>query len=134
VETTIMRARVMASRVARLATVTADGRPHVVPCCFTIAAETIYSAVDGKPKTTLALRRLANVKANPAASLLVDQYHDDWSALWWVRLDGVARVVDDLAERESALALLALKYAEYTRTPPPGDVIAIQVTAWRAWP
>ena len=129
-----MRERVVAARVARLATVTADGQPHVVPCCFTVEADTIYSAVDAKPKTTLALRRLANVKANPAASLLVDRYDDDWSALWWVRLDGLARVVDDLAERESALALLATKYPEYTRTPPPGDVIAIEVTAWRAWP
>src|SRR4051794_32561026 len=134
VEETVMRERVATARVARLATVTADGRPHVVPCCFTIARETIYSAVDGKPKTTLALRRLANVKANPAASLLVDHYDDDWSALWWVRIDGVARVVDDLPEREAALALLAAKYPQYTRTPPPGDVIAIDVTAWRAWP
>ncbi len=129
-----MRERVVAARVARLATVTADGRPHIVPCCFTLADDTIYSAVDGKPKTTLALRRLANVEANPAASLLVDQYDDDWSALWWVRLDGVARVVADLPEREVALSLLAAKYPEYTRTPPPGDVIAIEVTAWRAWP
>ena len=129
-----MRERVVAARVARLATVTADGRPHVVPCCFALAADTIYSAVDGKPKTTLALRRLANVEANPAASLLVDHYEDDWSALWWVRLDGVARVVADPQERTSALALLSAKYPEYTRTPPPGDVIAIDVTAWRAWP
>ena len=134
VEQTVMRERVVAARVARLATVTADGRPHIVPCCFTLAANTIYSAVDGKPKTTLALRRLANVEANPAASLLVDQYDDDWSALWWVRLDGVARVVAELPERESALSVLAAKYPQYTRTPPTGDVIAIEVTAWRAWP
>lgn len=134
VEQTVMRERVVAARVARLATVTADGRPHVVPCCFTVAADTIYSAVDGKPKTTLALRRLANVAANPSVSLLVDRYDEDWSALWWVRLDGLARVVDDLPERERALALLAAKYPQYVRTPPPGDVIAIEVTAWRAWP
>jgi PPOX class probable F420-dependent enzyme len=110
VEQTVMRARVAAARVARLATVTADGRPHVVPCCFALAADTVYSAVDAKPKTTLALRRLANVEANPAASLLVDHYDDDWSALWWVRLDGVARVVADQAERGSAVARLAAKY------------------------
>jgi PPOX class probable F420-dependent enzyme len=129
-----MRERVVTARVARLATVTADGRPHLVPCCFALAADTIYSAVDGKPKTTLALRRLANVEANPVASLLVDQYDDDWSALWWVRLDGVARVVADPPERDWALTLLAAKYPQYTQTPPPGDVIAIEVTAWSAWP
>jgi PPOX class probable F420-dependent enzyme len=129
-----MRERVMTARVARLATVTADGRPHLVPCCFALAADTIYSAVDGKPKTTLALRRLANVEANPVASLLVDQYDDDWAELWWVRLDGVARVVAHPPERERALTVLAAKYPQYRRTPPPGDVIAIEVTAWRAWP
>lgn len=129
-----MRARVGAARVARLATVTGDGRPHLVPCCFVLTADTIYSAVDAKPKTTLALRRLANIGANPAAALLVDHYDDDWSALWWVRLDGIARVVTDPDERGRALALLAAKYPQYQRTPPPGDVIAIEVAAWRAWP
>ena len=126
-----MRERVETARVARLATMTNDGRPHLVPCCFVLAAETIYSAVDGKPRTTLALRRLANIEANPAAALLVDHYDDDWSALWWVRLDGVARVVADPRERARALTLLAAKYPQYSRTPPPGDVIAIGVTAWR---
>lgn len=129
-----MRERVVAARVARLATVTAAGRPHVVPCCFALVADTIYSAVDAKPKTTLALRRLANIAANPSASLLVDQYDDDWSTLWWVRLDGVARVAVDPPERERALSLLGAKYPQYACVPPPGDVIAIEVTAWRAWP
>src|SRR5512144_2263898 len=98
-----MRVRVAAARVARIATVTVDGRPHVVPCCFVLAADTIYSAIDTKPKTTLAVRRVANIEVNPAASLLVDQYQDDdWSALWWVRLDGVARVATDPSERARA--------------------------------
>ena len=129
-----MRERGAAARVARLATVTSDGRPHIVPCCFVLAAETIYSAADAKPKTTLALRRLTNIEANPATALLVDHYDDDWSALWWVRLDGSARVVADPTERARALARLAAKYPQYARTPPPGDVMAIEVTAWRAWP
>jgi PPOX class probable F420-dependent enzyme len=129
-----MRERVATARVARLATVSAGGRPHLVPCCFVLAADTIYSAIDAKPKSTLALQRLANIEANPAASLLVDHYDDDWSALWWVRLDGDARVVADPSERASALTLLTEKYAQYVDTPPPGDVIAIDVTAWRAWP
>lgn len=133
-ERSVVWDRVAAARIGRLATVTGDGRPHVVPCCFVLAAETIYSAVDAKPKTTLALRRVANILANPAAALLVDHYEDDWSALWWVRLDGDARVVADLTERAHALGLLADKYPQYTRSPPPGDVLAIDVTAWRAWP
>jgi PPOX class probable F420-dependent enzyme len=128
-----MRERVGAARVARLATVTPEGRPHVVPCCFVLEGDTIYSAVDGKPKSTLALRRLANVEANPAASLVVDHYEDDWSRLWWVRVDGMARVVVDPTEQAAALTLLGGKYEQYLETPPPGPVLAIDVTGWRAW-
>jgi PPOX class probable F420-dependent enzyme len=130
-----IRDRVCAARVARLATVTAGGRPHLVPCCFALHGETVYSAVDdAKPKTTMALQRLANIAANPAAALLVDEYDEDWSSLWWVRLDGTARVVIDPTEQATALDLLAAKYPQYARTPPPGDVIAIDISRWRAWP
>ena len=130
-----MRARVQAARVARLATVTADGRPHVVPCCFVLAGDVVYSAVDDvKPKSTRALRRLDNIAAHPRASLLVDFYDDDWKQLWWVRVDGAARVVVDGTERDDAITRLAEKYRQYAETPPPGAVIAIAVDGWRAWP
>ena len=129
-----MRQRVTAARVGRLATVTSDHRPHVVPCCFALDGDTVYSAVDAKPKSTLALQRLANMRSNPAVSLLVDRYEDDWSALWWVRVDGWGREVATPAEREAALDLLARKYAQYAETTPPGPVVAIDVTGWRAWP
>jgi PPOX class probable F420-dependent enzyme len=128
-----MRARLAAARVGRLATVTAARTPHVVPCCFALVGDDIVSAVDAKPKSTLALRRLANVRVNPAASLLVDHYSEDWSALWWVRADGEARVVDDTRERAAALDALQDKYEQYRRDPPPGDVLMITVQTWRAW-
>ncbi|HEX5944741.1 MAG TPA: TIGR03668 family PPOX class F420-dependent oxidoreductase [Acidimicrobiales bacterium] len=128
------RDRLAAARVARLATVTPGGRPHLVPCCFALVEETAYSAVDAKPKSTLALRRLANLRANPQASLLVDHYAEEWATLWWIRVDGDGRVVDDGAERTTALAALAAKYEQYRRQPPPGAVIALDITAWRAWP
>ena len=129
-----MRHRVEAARVARLATVTPDGRPHAVPCCFDLAGDTLYTAVDAKPKSSLALRRLANLRANPAASLLVDHYADDWSTLWWVRVDGRARILDSGDEHDGALTLLGDKYEQYLNQPPPGSVIAIDATTWRAWP
>src|SRR4051812_49360507 len=88
------RRRFAAARVARLATADADGRPHLVPLVFVVAGETIYSAVDAKPKRTTALRRLANVAANPRVAALVDHYDEDWAALWWVRADGTGRVLD----------------------------------------
>jgi PPOX class probable F420-dependent enzyme len=129
-----MRARVRDAPVGRLATVTPDGRPHVVPCCYALVDDTVFTAVDGKPKTTRALARLDNVRATGHASLLVDHYDDDWSVLWWVRIDGDARVLDDGDEREQGLDALVAKYEQYRRTPPAGAVIAISVRHWRAWP
>jgi PPOX class probable F420-dependent enzyme len=129
-----MRRRVTEAAVGHLATVSSDARPHVVPCCFVLDDDTVYSAVDGKPKTTLALQRLANLSANPSATLLVDHYDDDWSALWWVRLDGEGRVIDGGPERTRALDRLTAKYHQYVAQPPPGPVVAIDVTGWRAWP
>jgi PPOX class probable F420-dependent enzyme len=129
-----MRTRVAQARVGRLATVTADGRPHVVPCCFAFAIHALYSAVDAKPKSTLALRRVANVRTHPFASLLVDHYDDDWTRLWWVRVDGDVRVLDDGSERDRAIELLRAKYEQYRENPPPGPVLAIDVHTWRAWP
>lgn len=134
-----MRQRVRDARVARLATITGAGDPHVVPCCFALtgasaAREVVYSAVDAKPKSTIALRRLANLRAHPRAALLVDHYSDDWSELWWVRVDGAGRVLDGGSEHDDALALLTRKYPVYAVERPPGAVIAIDVVGWRAWP
>ena len=129
-----MRLRVETARVGHLATVRGGGHPHLVPCCFVLHGETLYSAVDAKPKSTLALQRLDNVAANPWASLLVDHYQEDWSALWWVRVDGIARIITSGPEFDRALVDLAAKYEQYVRQPPPGPVIAIAVQGWRAWP
>ncbi len=129
-----MRSRVGAAEVGRLATVTVDGRPHLVPCCFALAGDTIYSAVDHKPKSTQLLRRLTNLRANPNATLLVDHYADDWSTLWWVRADGVGRILTEGSDLADAIALLVAKYHQYRDEPPAGPVIAIAVTTWRAWP
>ena len=131
-----MRRRVQEARVGHLATVRSDGRPHCVPCCFTLSGsgEVVYSAVDAKPKSTPALLRLDNLRANPSASLLVDHYGEDWSALWWVRIDGTARIIGSGPEFNRALVELTAKYEQYARQPPPGPVVAIDIHGWRAWP
>ena len=135
VDLALARERLATARVGRLGTVTADGDPHVVPCCFALVGTTVVTAVDAKPKSTQALRRLANVRAHPRATLLVDHYDDrDWGALWWVRVDGAARVVEDGPERDQAVAALAAKYDQYREAPPPGAVIALNATTWRTWP
>ena len=129
-----MRQRLDTARVARLCTITAQGHPHAVPCCFAISDDLVYSAVDAKAKSTLQLRRLDNLRANTAVTLLIDHYEEDWAALWWVRLDGTGRVIETGDERRYALELLANKYEQYRRQRPPGSVIAIDVSRWRAWP
>lgn len=122
------------ARVARLATADADGRPHLVPMVFALAGDTIYTAVDAKPKRSTALRRLANIAANPHVAVLVDHYDDDWNTLWWVRADGTGRVLDagEPASRD-AIARLVARYSPYRARPPHGPVIAIDVARWSSW-
>jgi PPOX class probable F420-dependent enzyme len=129
------RERFAAARVARLATVTADGRPHLVPVTFAVDGDVVYSAVDdAKPKATMRLARLRNIAANPAVALLADHYDDDWSALWWVRADGMARVVEPgRGKAARAVDLLRARYEQYAGAPPPGPVIVIEVERWSGW-
>src|SRR5258706_15176176 len=94
-ETEEARARFAASQVARLATVGADSLPHLVAVCFALDGDRIVTAIDHKPKRTTQLRRLRNIRANPNVCLLADYYDaDDWTALWWARADGTARILE----------------------------------------
>ena len=129
------RRRFAAVRVARLATADAAGVPHLVPFVFAVDGDRVYSTVDAKPKRTTALRRLENVRQNPRVALLADHYDDeDWTALWWVRAEGRARVLDAAdAEAQAAIALLSERYAQYRTTPPRGPVLAVDVERWSAW-
>ena len=124
-----------AARVARFATVTPQGRPRIVPVCFAAAGDVIYHAVDHKPKASRRLARLADIALEPRASLLADHYDDDWTTLWWVRADGRARVLEDVAgdEAAQALRLLAERYPQYREWPPSGPVIALDVEHVTGW-
>jgi PPOX class probable F420-dependent enzyme len=124
------RERFSAARVARLATADSDGRPHLVPVTFAVDDDTVFMAVDQKPKRTRALKRLANIAQNPRVALLADEYDDDWSRLWWVRADGAARV-EELSVR--ALELLRERYDRYRADPPGGPAIVVDVERWSGW-
>ena len=128
-----MSSRFASAPVARLATAGADGRPHVVPVCFAIDEHTLYFAVDFKPKRSTNLKRLRNIAANPAVSILVDHYEDDWNRLWWVRVDGDARVVTEKAEAQRAVKLLAARYSQYRANAPAGPVVAVAIAAMTGW-
>ncbi|HTW08786.1 MAG TPA: TIGR03668 family PPOX class F420-dependent oxidoreductase [Acidimicrobiales bacterium] len=128
------RERFLTARVARLATADQVGRPHLVPIVFAVDGDTIYSAVDHKPKSTPALKRLANVAVNPAAALLVDHYDDNWDNLWWARADGKAAVLPRGSDEERpAIALLQARYATYLEHPPQGPILAVHVERWSGW-
>jgi PPOX class probable F420-dependent enzyme len=132
VERARARERFAQARVARLASVGADGGPHIVPVVFALEGETVYSVVDSKPKRSTRLRRLENLQARPAAALLADHYEEDWSRLWWVRADGRARVLERGGEEESerALALLSARHPQQRAA---GAVLAIDVERWSGW-
>lgn len=105
-----------------------------MPVVFAIESDSLWTAVDEKPKSSRSLRRLENIRANPRVSLLVDHYEDDWSALWWVRVDGLATVLEPGSDEEAVgIARLAAKYAQYQAAPPAGPVVLVKVETWRSW-
>jgi PPOX class probable F420-dependent enzyme len=128
-----VRERFAAAQVACLATVSPQGKPHVVPVVFALANDVVYTAVDAKRKTTQRLRRLLNIEQNPQVSLLVDHYDDDWDQLWWVRADGMAEIHDHGEQMATGYDLVRRKYQQYQRISLTGPVIAITVSRWASW-
>lgn len=112
------RRRVAGAPVARLATIDERGRQHLVPICFAVEGDVLYSAVDSKPKRTTRLQRLDNIRLHPAVTVLVDHYEDDWSRLWWVRLDGPAWVERAGSVLGRVEVLLREKYPQYASVAP----------------
>ena len=105
-----------AHRVGHLATAGADGAPHVIPVCYALDDAALYFVADEKPKRRPAreLLRLKNLRENPRAALVVDDYDDDWTRLAFVLVRGPARFVTDAAAHAAALRLLRARYAPYT--------------------
>jgi PPOX class probable F420-dependent enzyme len=128
-----MRRRVATSTSGVLATNGPDGRPHVVPIVFALKGDTLYWTVDQKPKRTQELQRLRNIRRDPRVGVLVDTYDGDWSGLWWVRMDGRARILEHGEERARAVNALRGKYRQYREQPLDGAVIAIDVEEWIGW-
>jgi PPOX class probable F420-dependent enzyme len=129
-----LRRRVAAAPVARLATLRSDGRPRLVPVTFALVDDLLCFAVDDvKPKRDMRLARLADIARDDRVALLVDHYDTDWSALWWVRIDGRAVEHAAGALRDRAVDALAAKYAPYRARRPAGPVVAITPLQWAGW-
>lgn len=123
------------ARVARLATVDAKGRPHIVPVCFVFHNKVFYTAIDLKPKRVAPqkLARLKHIQTAPQVALLVDHYADDWSQLWYVLVRGKAKVVPHSAakERAEAVARLKKKYPQYAAGMLVDDALLIRILPQR---
>jgi PPOX class probable F420-dependent enzyme len=127
--------------VARLATLGQGGAPSLVPVVFASSGGRLWIPVDAKPKRAGELARIANVRRDPRIALLLDHYEADWSALWWLRVDGTAAVVDGehAPGAAAAAAVLRRKYPQYEHTPlfrdPQPTLLAIaprRITSWAA--
>lgn len=125
--------RLASAPVARFASITPDGRPHLVAVTFAVTDDELVHMIDNKPKTTRRLQRLRNVETTPLASLLVDNYDDDWSGLWWVRVDGAARVETEGMQWGRARAALVEKYTQYRQSPPSGPAIFLSIDRVTHW-
>ena len=132
-----IRAKLEGARVARLATIDIERKPHVVPICFACDGSVFYSAVDRKPKREpgTQLARLKNIKETPHVALLADEWDEDWTRLWYVLVRGVATIVSAPAERKRAIQYLRAKYAQYDARMLPDDALLLRITPVRitAW-
>lgn len=125
--------RLESARVGRFASVGPDGRPHVVAVTFAVTDGAVVHMIDDKPKTTRRLQRLKNVETRPEACLLVDFYDEDWSALWWVRVEGKVSIESEGSRWERARAALGDKYTQYRDSPPTGQAIFLSIDRVTHW-
>jgi PPOX class probable F420-dependent enzyme len=132
-----IRARLENTRIARLATVDAEKGPHVIPVCFVWDGSVFYSAIDQKPKRVPPDRlvRVKNIRETPHVALLVDQYDEDWTRLWYVLVRGQAELVSATAEQNRAIQLLRAKYPQYDTSILADDAPVLRITPVRiiAW-
>jgi PPOX class probable F420-dependent enzyme len=125
-----------AERVARLATADGAGRPHAVPICYALIGDTVYFTIDEKPKKKpgVELKRLANLRENPFAALVVDRYDEDWSRLAWVMLQGSAEILQAGSEHERAQTALRARYPQLAAMCiEPLPVVAIRIDHAASW-
>jgi PPOX class probable F420-dependent enzyme len=129
----VMRSKVAEARVARVGTLDESGSIHLVPVVYVVDGDTWYSPSDAGPRP---VKRLRNVLANPQTSILIDEYDEAWSRVWWVRLRGRGRMIESGAEGERARRLLGAKYPQFadaTADSLAGPVMAVEIKQWTGW-
>ncbi|MCA1839261.1 MAG: TIGR03668 family PPOX class F420-dependent oxidoreductase [Actinomycetota bacterium] len=126
-------ASLLRARRGYLGTIGVDGGPQILPVCFTWAGDTIWTAIDGKPKKSNDLQRLKNIESNQQVSFTVDRWDEDWSRLAWLQARGTAHIMKSGADAQKATEALISKYAQYADVPLSGPVIRIDIDKWVGW-
>ena len=111
-------------RVCRVATVGAEGRPHLVPVVHVLSGDKLYfgSGDDG--------RKVKNLRDNAQIAITIDLYSDDWSHLRGVMVQGTARLIERGPRFKQARARLYEKYPQYAKEAAisPSDSVVVEVT------
>ena len=119
--------------VATLATISPDGRAHLVPMVYALEGSDLVTAIDDKPKSSSVLRRVENIRRDPRVTVLAHHYQEDWNALWWVRIDGLAGIEEQSESFERAVNALRIRYRQYQTVLIRGPVIRIAIGAVSGW-
>src|SRR5580698_3190953 len=102
---------------------------------FAYDGKAFYTAIDRKPKRVSPERlvRLQNIRAVSRVAVLIDEYDEDWTRLWYVLIRGKAVLIPNSAqqERASAIRKLRAKYPQYTRGMLAEDAPVIRITPER---
>jgi len=111
-------------RVCRVATVSADGQPHLVPVCHVLAGQKIY--IGSSDDAT----KVRNIKANPHVTVTVDLYSDHWASLKGVMVQGRAKLIEGGPVFQRARRRLYEKYPQYPKDAAisPSDSVVIEIT------
>ena len=131
---------ILSRRVARMATADKSGRPLVVPICYAYDGRCFYTPIDKKPKRVSArgLKRVINLSENPNVSVVIDEYHEDWTRLCYVIIHGRAELLEGGEEYLYSLRLLCEKYPQYKNMDlsqlnlPVIKIIPDRITSWGA--
>lgn len=119
-------------RIGRLATADTSGTPSVMPVCFALEDDMMYTAIDGKPKRTRRPRRMRDLATNPRVAFVADRYDEDWSRLGWVMIRGRGDILGSGTPFERGCELLRHRYAQYA-TMALYPLIAIRLLEVRSW-
>jgi len=117
-----------------LCTLHAERGVDAVPCVFAVDGRFIGIPVDTvKAKSSTDLQRQRNLRADPRATLLVDQWdRDDWSRLWWVRTELRWQANPDAEVLARLSTLLVDRYPQYEGAPF-AEVLVLQVVSVSGW-